>query len=165
MRKLTIPTILILTLGLAAACGDKKKGGDTQGTKKAITLEKAAYDKLGFEIQIPKGSKTLQKGILGTTYSLVLPDGMNEINVHLTSAKMKSMADLVRLATMMGGKKVLEKKTVDGGFMLVKASRGKLLEVWLSRKGKTASVTVKVSVPNEHKALAIRIAESLKVTK
>jgi hypothetical protein len=165
MRKLTIPALVIVSLSFAVACGksgekgDDGKGGDDKKAK--ITLEKKAVPEMGVELLIPKGAKTLQKGKMASTFSLPLPGGMHEINVHITGAAHKNMKGLVRMATMMGGKKVLEKKKIDGGFFLVKKARGPLTEVWVAKTKGDKGVTVKVSVKDEHKGIAVKIGKSL----
>ncbi len=160
-------TISILTTALIA-CGGKKSG-DKKGGKSAapakITLENVKDAKMGYSIDIPKGSKTLAKGDMGHTYSKVLPDGMFEYNTHISPMGYASLAQLVRSATMMGGKKIEQKKVIDGGFLVVKAPRGALQTVWFSKKGKTAKITVKCSGPKKGKDLLIKICSSLKVTK
>ncbi len=165
MKKL-IPTFVILTAFALSgvACGKKadKKDGK-KGVK--ITLATVSDAKMGYEISIPKGSKTLQKGEYGHTYSYPLPDGMFEYNVHLTPLAAKNRAHLKRLATMMGQKQIEETRPVKGGFLLVKKPQGALLEIWVSVKGKTKGVTAKCSGPNKEKELLKKICTSLKVTK
>ncbi|MFH2005455.1 MAG: hypothetical protein ABI333_02600 [bacterium] len=166
MKKL-IPTLVILaafSLTLAA-CG--KKADKKDGKKKAVKITLAAVSdaKMGYEISIPQGSKTLQKGEYGHTYSYPLPDGMFEYNVHLTPQAAKSRAHLKRLATMMGQKQIEETRPVQGGFLLVKKPQGALLEIWVSVKGPTKGVTAKCSGPNQDKELLKKICASLKVTK
>jgi hypothetical protein len=121
--------------------------------------------KLGYTIDIPKGSKTLAKSDMGHTYSLPLPDGLFEYNVHLFPLGADSLAQFVRSATMMGQKRIEQKKIIAGGFLLVKAPQGALQEVWVTRKGQTAKITVKCSGPKKDKDLLLKICASLKVTK
>lgn len=148
-------------------CGGKG-GKDGKGGKKApakITLENVQGPKMGYTIDIPKGSKTLAKGDMGHTYSLVLPDGMMEYNISLNPIGADSLAQFVRSATMMGQKKIDVKKATAGGFLLVKAPRGATIEVWFTKKGKTAKITAKCFGPKKGKDLLVKICTSLKVTK
>lgn len=163
MQKLTRIAVLFSCLTLVIACGGKKKGDAKKSGDAKITLEKKNVDKMGAEILLPKGAKTLAEGKLSTTYSLVLSDGANEINVQLLGSASKDLKSLVRMATMIGGKKILQKKAVEGGFLVVKKDTGPLSQVWVSRKGKGGGITAKVSVPDKHKDLAVKIALSLKV--
>ncbi|MFB0564227.1 MAG: hypothetical protein ACETWK_00940 [Candidatus Aminicenantaceae bacterium] len=150
---------------------EEPKAATTLATKKpaarkdGINLQKVKSAEMGFEILIPEGAKTLQKSKWAITYSLVLKDRINEININLTLMSANNLDDLANTATMTGGKEILEKKSVENGFLVVKKGRGSLIVVWLSRKGKKESVTVKVTVPDTYKAIALEIAKSLKVTK
>jgi len=166
MKKL-IPTFVILAAFslTASACGKKadKKGDKKKSVK--ITLAAVSDAKMGYEIMIPKGSKTLQKGAYGHTYSYPLPDGMFEYNVHLMPSASAGLPQLVRMATMIGGKQIAEKKAHNGGLLVVKKPRGVLQQIWFSRKGKTKGVTAKCSGPAKAKALLLKICTSLKVTK
>lgn len=155
--------------GQAQAETTKTKATTTPATNKPITrkdeikLQKITSDEMGFEILIPEGAKTLQKTKWATTYSLVLKDRINEININLAPMSVDSLDELISTATEVGGKEILEKKPVENGFLVVK-KQASLIQVWLSRKGKTKSVTIKVTVPDAYKALALEIANSLIVT-
>lgn len=166
MKKL-IPTFVILAaFSLAVTACGKKAGKDGDKKKAAtITLAPVSDAKFAYEIMIPKGSKTLQKGAYSHTYSYPLPDGMYEYNVNLIPSASAGLPQLVNLATMVGGKQVAEKKAHEGGFLVVKKPRGALQQIWFSRKGKTKGVTAKCSGPAKAKALLLKICTSLKVTK
>lgn len=146
----------------------KTKAASTPAAKKpaarkdGIKLSELTSAEMGYAILIPEGAKTLQKSKWATTYSLVLKGGVNEINVNLTPMGADSLDELVNTATETGGKEILEKNSLEDGFLVVK-KWGPLAQVWLSRKGAKNSVTVKVTVPDAYKALALEIANSLKV--
>lgn len=160
------------TSALAASSGQAQtettKATTTPATNKptartdGIKLQEVTSEEMGFEILIPEGAKALQKSKWATTYSLVLKDGINEININLTPMSANSLDELVNTATEVGGKEILEKNSVENGFLVVK-KRASLIQVWLSRKGKNNSVTIKVTAPDSYKALALEIANSLKV--
>lgn len=148
----------------AGAASDAKTKAADPAEAKAIELEEISDEGLGYTIQIPKGAKTLQKTDMAHTYSLPLPGGLFEYNVHLTGAEMKDLADLERMATMMGGKEIDEKKELEGGgYMVVKKPETKILEVWVAKKGKKA-VTAKCSAPVTEKEKLIEICTSLEAT-
>ena len=166
MKKLIPSFIIIAALALAVTgCKKDKKDGKGSAAAKKVTLTQVSDATFGYEIQIPKDSKTLQKGEYGHTYSYPLPDGMFEYNIHITKIAANSLKDLVRNATMMGQKKIAEKKAIPGGFLVLKAPQGALQEVWVSKNGKTAKLTVKCSGPAKAKDLMVKICSSLKVTK
>ena len=170
-----IPLLLVVSALLIAlvGCGkndgkggkDGKDGKDGKKDAAKITLETVKNAKMGFAIDIPKGSKTLAKSDMGHTFSLALPGGLFEYNTHLMPLGAASLAQFARSATMMGQKKIEEKKAIPGGFLVVKAPQGALQEVWVTKKGKTAKITVKCSGPKKGKALLVKICTSLKVTK
>ena len=151
--------------GQQAGRGAARPGAPEARKAAQVVLETVKDAGYGYEIQIPKGSKVLQKDEFGHTYSYVLPGGMMEFNVHLMKTGVKDLQSLVNHATMMGPKKIEEKKAIADGFLVVKAPQGILQEVWVSKKGKTASVTAKCSGPAKQKDMLLKICTSLKVTK
>ena len=120
---------------------------------------------MAYKIKIPKGAKTLQKSVLGHTYSLVLGDGMHELNINLSPMGFKSLAALARAARMSGGRPIAEQKETAGGLLVVTKARASVLQVFFSKKGKTKSVTAKCTGPKSHKDKLIEICTSLQVTK
>jgi len=164
----TLTTVLAIALLALPACskddkdkkGSGKKGGGGGG---AVTLATVTDATLGYSISIPKGAKTLQKDKMsGHTYSLPLPGGMLEYNIHITAMGAKDMASFVRMATMIGQKKIEKKEKTATGMLLVKAPRGVLQEVQFTTGGK---LTVKCSGPAKGKALLVKMCSSLKATK
>ena len=176
MSRMLLISFVSLTLLAGCEGGGKSTGGSPSSgaaatsapakpKAKEVTLEAITDADKGYEIKIPKGSKELQKNEFAHTFSLVLPGGMHEFNTHLSFVGNDSLDALVRNATMMGGKDLKEKKKIDGGFMVVKAARMSVVEVWVSKKGKTKGITVKCSGPEKELARLQEICQSLKVTK
>lgn len=131
---------------------------------KGIELAEMKDEAWGYAIKMPKGAQELMKDEYGQTYSLVLPDGMNEFNVSIGKVEAASMDDAVGFATTMGGT-VADKKEVPGGFEVVMAPRGPIQEVFVFKKGPTTPLHVKCTGPTGELAKLVEIAESFTVTK
>lgn len=141
-----------------AKASEKKAEHD----KVEVVLEEKKDEAFGYAIQIPKGAKELQKNDMAHTYSLPLPGGLYEYNIHLTQADNADLASLEKMATMMGGKEVTKKKELEGGgFLVVKKPRMKMVEMWVSQKGKKP-VTAKCSGPEGEAKRVEEICTSLK---
>lgn len=175
--------VLVAAIAALPACdeGSKAEGKDTPSadakgdTKEAkatekkpekekveIVLEEKKDEAFGYSIQIPKGAKELQKNDMAHTYSLPLPGGLYEYNIHLTNAENGDLASLERMATMMGGKELTEKKELEGGgFLVVKKPRMKMVEMFVSKKGKKP-VTAKCLGPEGEAKKVQEICTSLK---
>lgn len=113
-----------------------------------IELEEKRDEGFGYVVKMPRGAKELAKDDMAQTYSLVLPDGVNELNINLTHNGATSLEDAVSTATMMGTKEVLEKKAVDGGWLVVKGAQLNVQEVWVFQQGKATPVTAKCTGPS-----------------
>jgi hypothetical protein len=83
-----------------------------------IELEVKTAPGFGSSIKIPKGAKTLAEDKYTATYSLVLPDKINELNISMNQAGASDLADAKRTATMMGGT-VEDAKTLPSGMQEV----------------------------------------------
>jgi hypothetical protein len=168
--------MLAVAAGVLCSCGEKKAEGsaDSTGAKteeksesKEITLKEYKGDILGFTIQAPEGAKELANNDMMWTYSLVLPDGMNEINVAVVKfGEIASLEDAVKNTAFGEEPKIKDKKEVNGGYLVVKEPQGTLIqETWFFTKSKDGAIGVKCTTPPNQQALAEKIATSLKSTK
>ena len=115
-------------------------------------------------LKAPKGHKVLQKDEMrGHTFSLMMKGG-RELNVHLTDMAIRDIANLERMATMIGPKKLTKKATLaDGGFMVIKAREVTWQEVWVHKKAGDKSVTAKCTGPADMIAFVEEMCTSLTV--
>jgi len=172
--KKTLLTWAIIGI-LANGCNEKKANASSveaaptqeqESTEvKEITLVEAKGEKIGFTIQIPEGSKELQNDEYGWTYSLVFPDGMNEINVsvHKAVGEINSLEDAVKYTNSGGGQGIKDQKNVGADFLIVKQPTGTVLqEFWYFAKAKEGFVLVKCTAPPAQEAVCMKIVGSLK---
>ena len=113
-----------------------------------IELEEKRDEGFGYVVKMPRGAKELAKDDMAQTYSLVLPDGVNELNINLTHNGATSLEDAVSTATLMGTKEVLENKAIEGGWLVVKGAQMNIQEVWMFQRGKAKPVTAKCTGPS-----------------
>lgn len=144
---------------VTAAAGCTKK-------QPPLTLEPVTDATMGYEIKIPKGAAVLQKEASSHTYSLVLPDGLNELNVSLSSMEPGELPNMVRLKQDFNQMKVQSQKDVEGGKLIVGAP-GMLdvQTVLYSKPGKSIGILVTCAGPKDQEALLTEMCSSLKVTK
>src|SRR5262245_25533740 len=88
MRTLLLMSSIIAAVTAVAGCSKKAP---------PLTLEPVTDSTMGYEIKIPKGATVLQKEASNHTYSLALPDGLNELNVSLSSGQPGDLANMARL--------------------------------------------------------------------
>jgi hypothetical protein len=120
----------------------------------------------GYSVQMPRGVKELARDDLAQTYSLVLPDGVNELNVNLTHNGEATLEGAINTATLMGSKDIAERAELPGGgFLVVKAPQASVQEVWVFQKGKTTPVTAKCTGPSSHLDTLKTMCTSLRATK
>ena len=158
MKKEYLVSLIILTAmfhfsGLAAE-------NKITYVKKSHDFTDANENKVGFEILVPKGATVLNKDQTSATYSLLLPGGLYEINIHVTAGGAKELSELIFNATLMGGKKILEKTVVKNGFLVIKKEAMGLEEIWFVRN-KKSRISVKVGYPKKYRVDALKIANSL----
>ncbi len=169
-------TFLMLAISAAvlSSCGEKKTDGATDSTKtevkeeaKEITLKEYKGEKLGFTIQAPEGAKELQNNDMMWTYSLVLPDGMNEINVTVvkSTGELPTIEDAIKFTVFGEEPKIKDKKVIGEDFLVVKEPQGTLQETWYFVKGKEGFWAAKCTTPVAHQPLAEKIVTSLKAAK
>lgn len=99
--------------------------------QQTIALEEISVDQMGVKLRIPQGSKTLRASAQATTYSLVLPGGLREINVAVAGFGEPNLDRAKSSATNMGG-------TVAGGETLENG----LHEVVLAPSGLLQTINV-----------------------
>jgi|SRR6478609_4142012 len=161
---------------ILSSCGEKKSEGSTDSSAaktevkeetKEIALKEFKGETFGFTIQAPEGAKELANNDMMWTYSLVLPDGMNEINVAVVKfGEIKSLDEAVKNTAFGEEPKIKDKKEVNGGYLVVKEPQGTLIqETWFFTKTTDGSLGVKVTTPPAQQPLAEKIATSLKSTK
>jgi hypothetical protein len=157
MRTLLLCSI-IAAVTAAAGCEKKKQ--------QRPTLEPVSDRTMGYEILIPKGAQVLQKEGTNHTYSLPLPDGLNELNVSLSSAEPGELANMVRLKQNFSQIKVQSEKDLDGGKLMV-SEPGELgiQYVMYSKPGRNIGILVTCAGPKTEEALLTEMCSSLKVTK
>lgn len=118
----------------------------------------------GYAILLPKGARELSKDDSSHTFSLILPDGDNEINVTISRLEAASLADAINTATMFGANDVLEQRDMDGGgYFIVKGPRLGLQEVWAFRHGRKQPVAAKCTGPASNIAILRAICASLRL--
>jgi hypothetical protein len=155
MRTLLLMSSIIAAVTAAAGCKDKKP-----------TLEAVTDATMGYEIKIPKGASVLQKEAANHTYSLPLPDGLNELNVSLSSAQPGDLANMARLKQDFSQIKVTSEKDVDGGKLMVGAPGELGIQyVMYSKPGRNIGILVTCAGPKSEEALLTEMCSSLKVTK
>ena len=136
------------------------------GCSKKLTLETVTDPAMGYEIKIPKGATVLQKEASNHTYSLPLPDGLNELNVSLSSAQSGELANMARLKQDFNQIKVKSETDVDGGKLMVGAPGELGIQyVMYSKPGKSIGILVTCAGPKSEEALLTEMCSSLKVTK
>jgi hypothetical protein len=156
MRTLLLCSIIT---AVTATAGCEKK-------KPPLTLEPVSDATMGYEIKIPKGAQVLQKEAANHTYSLPLPDGLNELNVSLSSAQPGDLANMVRLKQNFSQITVKSEKDVDGGKLMVSAPGELGIQyVMYSKPGKSIGILVTCAGPKTEEALLTEMCSSLKVTK
>jgi hypothetical protein len=135
------------------------------GCSKKLTLETVTDPTMGYEIKIAKGATVLQKEAGNHTYSLPLPDGLNELNVSLSSAQPGELANMARLKQDFSQIKVKSEKDVDGGKLMVGAPGELGIQyVMYSKPGKSIGILVTCAGPTAEEALLTEMCSSLKVT-
>jgi hypothetical protein len=137
-----------------AAASPKVPAGGAPATFELVDQSASA---VGCSIKIPKGAKTLMEDKYNTTYSLPLPDGLNELNVSVNQAGAASLDDAKRTATIMSGTAQDAKKLPNG-----------LLEVLLAPEGTLQTVATflpkfgaKCTGPTANLATLTQMCESL----
>ncbi|HAS44582.1 MAG TPA: hypothetical protein DCS93_29150 [Microscillaceae bacterium] len=142
---------------------ETKKNTDDEKKKEAdIALTNYENKTIGFTILVPKAGKVLADGEFGYTNSQVLSGGMFEVNVSVNPAvgEVNSVDDYKKDLGNMMAKNITKAEKTEGGFMAIN-EQGPLLTVY----HRTGKVQAKVSVPKKMKALAEKIAMSLKSAK
>lgn len=121
---------------------------------------------MGYRIRVPEGYETLRKGRFAHTFTLVLPGGAHEYNVNLSPLGVDDMEEAVSTATMIGSTELADTKDLGNGYWVVKAPAAlSVQQVWVFRKGQSASVTAKCTGPADDLAVLIDMCASLQVTK
>jgi len=156
MRTLLLCSIIA---AVTAAAGCEKK-------KPPLTLEPVTDATMGYEIKIPKGAQVLQKEASNHTYSLPLPDGLNELNVSLSSGQPGELANMARLKQNFSQITVQSEKDVDGGKLMIGAPGEMGIQyVMYSKPGKSMGILVTCAGPKTEEAVLTEMCSSLKVTK
>lgn len=133
----------------------------------SIELEAVTDDALGYRIELPKGSKVLQKDDeLGVhTYSMVFADGMHELNTHITTTTHPDLASLEARVGESGPRAVDGAEELEGGKLRVHTKELEVfgVEVWVALKGK--ALEARCSGPAEHRSDLARICSSIESTR
>src|SRR4029077_17495358 len=99
-------------------------------------------------------------------YSLPLPDGLNELNVSLSSTEPGELANMVRLKQNFSQITVKSEKDVDGGKLMISAPGELGIQyVMYSKPGKSIGILVTCAGPKTEEAVLTEMCSSLKVTK
>lgn len=158
MKRLNILLLSMLVIFMAS-CGGKTGSielEDFTGEVKEFGGNKTTK----FKIKMPKDAKKLNGG-LGVTYSKVLSDGMNEININISTPGSENLEALESKASM-GSGQVSKKEEKNGGLFLT-TKKGKLYDIYYVSADK--ALEVKVGVPKEHLDLGKEIAMSITASK
>jgi len=137
-----------------------------QYKRSVIVLEIVTDPAMGYEMKIPKGAKVLQKEAASATYSLPLPDGLNEVGINLSSVQPDQLANMARLKRNFNQITVQSETDVDGGKLMVGAPGDLRIQyVMYSKPGKSIGILVTCDAPKGREALLTEMCSSLKVTK
>jgi hypothetical protein len=131
-----------------------------------IALETVSRPDMGYQISVPKGAKVLGQSSLQHTYSLVLPDRVNEINVNVAKVGEDSLDAAVRTVQMAGVDKILEKSDRGGGEYDIVAAWGPgTQQVHAYRRKGPVKVRAKCAGPAAQQSLLKEICGSLAIVK
>jgi len=132
----------------------------------AAVLEAVGSPEMGYQIRVPKGAKVLGKSKLSHTYSLVLSDRINEINVSLSPIGEDSLAAALSTVQMAGVQEVLEKSELGPGQYDIVALWGPgTQQVHAYRRKGRVSIRAKCAGPATQQALLKEICGSLEIVK
>lgn len=127
-------------------------------------LAEHVENRFGYAILLPKGARELSKDDNSHTFSAILADGDNEINVTLSRIEVSSLSDAVNTVTMFGANDVLEQRDMDGGgYFVVKSPQLDVEEVWAFRHGHKLPVAAKCTGPKSNIAILRIICGSLRL--